>query len=131
MTRIDEAWLRQVAPRLLAGPTPVRPDDGGPCLGLALEVGDGSVLAAVARADAGAEARFAERTPITLLGLAREILLIRGRRREDELERLNATARRIAASLDLDEVLDEIIRDATELLWADMGDIVLLDPERQ
>ncbi len=45
----------------------------------------------------------------------------------DELQRLNATARRVAASLDLDEVLDEIIRDATYLLGADMGDIVLLD----
>src|ERR1700704_5700498 len=45
----------------------------------------------------------------------------------DELQRLNATARRVAASLDLDEVLAEIIRDATYLLGADMGDIVLLD----
>jgi len=126
----DEASLRAAVGRLLAGTAEIELGGAEPRIGLALEVGDGSLVAVIARAaDAGQRARFADRCPLLLLALAREILLIRGRRREDELERLNATARRIAASLDLDEVLDEIIRDATELLGADMGDIVLLDPQ--
>jgi sugar diacid utilization regulator len=46
------------------------------------------------------------------------------------MQRLNATTWRVAASLDLDHVLAEIVRDAVELLGADSGDMLLLDQER-
>ena len=47
----------------------------------------------------------------------------------DQLSRLLATARRVAESLDLDTVLTSIVEDATTLLGADSGDILLLDRE--
>jgi sugar diacid utilization regulator len=45
----------------------------------------------------------------------------------DQLSRLLATARQVAESLDLDTVLTSIVEDATTLLGADSGDILLLD----
>jgi sugar diacid utilization regulator len=45
----------------------------------------------------------------------------------DQLDRLLATARRVAESLDLDTVLASIVEDATTLLGADSGDMLLWD----
>ena len=48
----------------------------------------------------------------------------------DRLDRLLATARRVAESLDLDTVLTSIVTDATALLGADSGDMLLWDRDR-
>jgi sugar diacid utilization regulator len=48
----------------------------------------------------------------------------------DQLDQLLATARRVAESLELDTVLTSIVEDATALLGADSGDILLWDRER-
>ena len=48
----------------------------------------------------------------------------------DQLDQLLITARRVAESLDLDTVLTSIVDDATTLLGADSGDILLWDRER-
>ncbi len=48
----------------------------------------------------------------------------------ERLDRLLATARRVAESLDLDTVLTSIVTDATALLGADSGDMLLWDRER-
>jgi sugar diacid utilization regulator len=45
----------------------------------------------------------------------------------DQLDRLLATARRVAESLDLDTVLASIVEDATTLIGADSGDMLLWD----
>ena len=64
------------------------------------------------------------------LDLARTELIAEGRRRNDQLDRLLTTARRVAESLDLETVLASIIEDATTLLGADSGDMLLWDRER-
>ncbi len=48
----------------------------------------------------------------------------------DQLDQLLVTARRVAELLDLDTVLSSIVNDATTLLGADSGDILLWDRER-
>ena len=48
----------------------------------------------------------------------------------DQLDQLLVTARRVAESLDLDTVLSSIVNDATTLLGADSGDILLWDRTR-
>jgi GAF domain-containing protein/sugar diacid utilization regulator len=126
----EEATLRRHIEQLLNGASDLHLSGVGTCAGIALAVGDGSIVCAIVRQpNPDQHACLLERGPVVLQSLAREILLQRVRSRKDELLRLNATARRVAASLELDEVLEEIIRDATELLGADMGDIVLLDSE--
>lgn len=47
----------------------------------------------------------------------------------DQLDLLVVTARRVAESLELDTVLSSIVEDATTLLGADSGDILLWDRE--
>jgi sugar diacid utilization regulator len=64
------------------------------------------------------------------LELARTALLHEQRARTDQLDRLLATARSVAESLELDTVLSSIIRDATLLLGADSGDVLLWDRDR-
>jgi sugar diacid utilization regulator len=64
------------------------------------------------------------------LDLARATLLGDRRLRTDQLDRLLSTARNVAESLDLDTVLESIIRDATTLLGADSGDMLLWDRDR-
>ncbi len=61
------------------------------------------------------------------LALAREALIDEQRRRSDQLDQLLATARQVAESLDLDTVLSSIVEDATTLLGADSGDMLLWD----
>ncbi len=48
----------------------------------------------------------------------------------DQLDQLLLTARRVAESLDLETVLTSIIEDATTLLGADSGDMLLWDRDR-
>jgi sugar diacid utilization regulator/GAF domain-containing protein len=64
------------------------------------------------------------------LGLARTALMVEGRRRDDQLNQLLTTARRVAESLELETVLASIVEDATTLLGADSGDMLLWDRER-
>lgn len=68
--------------------------------------------------------------PVLAHVVARASLTARERRRAEEMQRLSATTSRVAASLDLDEVLTQIVGDAVELLGADSGDMLLLDPDR-
>lgn len=63
------------------------------------------------------------------LDLARAGLTAEGRRRDDQLNQLLATARQVAESLELDTVLASIVRDATTLLGAHSGDMLLWDRE--
>ena len=64
---------------------------------------------------------------LVLAAVTRAALAERERRRSHELTRLRATAKHVAASLKLEDVLDAIVRDATALLNADSGDMLLLD----
>ncbi|HEV8404052.1 MAG TPA: helix-turn-helix domain-containing protein [Candidatus Limnocylindrales bacterium] len=63
------------------------------------------------------------------LEAARVALLEEERRRSDQLNQLLATARQVAESLELETVLSSIVRDATTLLGADSGDMLLWDRE--
>jgi len=72
----------------------------------------------------------AARLETVALDLARAVLEAEERRRTDRLDRLLATARQVAESLDVETVLSSIVRDATTLLGADSGDILLWDRER-
>jgi sugar diacid utilization regulator/GAF domain-containing protein len=72
----------------------------------------------------------AARLDATTLDLARAALINEERRRRVQLDQLLATARRVAESLELDTVLASIVADATALLGADSGDMLLWDRER-
>jgi sugar diacid utilization regulator len=102
-------------------------------LATAFDLGGGNVIVAgVLGASGGGKQAFPPAARAAVLDLAREILVRRERRRTEEMTRLNATADRVAAaSLDLEKVLTEIVRDASELVGADGGDLFLLDQERQ
>lgn len=115
--------LAHAAQRVLDGKEPF-PE--GALVGRATTMGEGVALVAIP-SSAPQRSRFEERVPVILLGLARAALLLRDRRRSAEVERLNETAQRVAAFLDVDRVLHEIVRDAVELIGADSGDIVLQD----
>ncbi len=91
--------------------------------------GGGHALVAVDPSRAGRGA-FVAWAPVVLLALGRAALVLQDRQRAAEVHRLHATAQRVAASLDVDEVLSEIVRDAAELLRADSGDMLLREPER-
>ncbi len=54
----------------------------------------------------------------------------RDRKRDEELTRLVATAKRVSASLDLATVLSTIVDDATTLLGATSGDMLFWERER-
>ena len=70
------------------------------------------------------------RLSMIALDLARTELIVEGQRRNEQLDRLLTTARRVAESLDLETVLASIVEDATALLGADSGDMLLSDRER-
>lgn len=95
----------------------------------AISGGQRAVAVAV-RVDAADFETFEVAARVALLAVARAALLERERARVDELDRLVGTAKQVAASLDLDTVLDAIVRDATQLLGADSGDMLLWDKER-
>lgn len=71
-----------------------------------------------------------DRATLAALGIARALLLDRDRSRADAFARLVATAKRVAISLEVGPLLEEIVRDAAELIGADSGDMLLLDEER-
>jgi sugar diacid utilization regulator len=108
------------------------PSVDGRLTAISLEVGDGSIAVAALGSD-GADRRavFEKWAPVLLLGVARAAVGERDRRRAEEVRRLTANTKRIAASLDYEDVLTEIVRDAVELLRADSGDISLCDPRRK
>jgi hypothetical protein len=72
----------------------------------------------------------AARLEAIALDVARAALLAGERGRSDQLNQLLATARRVAESLELDTVLASIVQDATALLGADSGDMLLWDRDR-
>jgi sugar diacid utilization regulator len=114
-------------------------DDGPVCLpgsttapgwtGRRYGIGAGrSVCLFVAAADL--DEATAVRLEALALDIARVALLGEERRRSDQLNQLLATARQVAESLELETVLSSIVRDATRLLGADSGDMLLWDRER-
>jgi sugar diacid utilization regulator len=90
------------------------------------EAGAAFVMVAVADLDELASARLRS----VALDLARAALVADERRRRDQINQLLATARRVAESLELDTVLSSIVGDATALLGADSGDMLLWDRDR-
>jgi sugar diacid utilization regulator/GAF domain-containing protein len=72
-----------------------------------------------------------ERAALAAIGVARAALLERDRSRADAYARLIATAKRVAISLELRPLLEEIVHDAAALIGADSGDMLLLDEERE
>ncbi len=92
--------------------------------------GGGHAMVAIPSPGAGRDTLEAW-APLVLLTLGRAALVLQGRQRAVAVQRLHATAQRVAASLDVDEVLSEIVSDAVELLGADSGDMLLRDPERE
>src|SRR5687767_11816584 len=104
--------------------------------GVGYEVSDGLLAVALAEPwpspdDAVACGRITSACQVAVLGLAQVGLVHRERRRSSELTRLQATAKRIAASLELDEVLSCIVDDAAVLFGAGSGEMVLLDAPRR
>jgi sugar diacid utilization regulator len=104
--------------------------------GVGYEVSDGLLAVALAEPwpsadDAVACQRITSACQVAVLGLAQVGLVHRERRRSSELTRLQATAKRIAASLELDEVLSCIVDDAAALFGAGSGEMVLLDAPRR
>ncbi|HET7678480.1 MAG TPA: helix-turn-helix domain-containing protein [Candidatus Limnocylindrales bacterium] len=127
-TPLPEA-LDDLAAGLLADPD--MPLAGGIVAG-AVEVGDGGRVVAVARPRPGVEAEAVRvAAEAAALGVARAALLRRGRSHSGQLERLLATARRVAESLELETVLGAIVRDAAVLLGADSGEMLLWDEGRR
>lgn len=90
--------------------------------------GDVVVLAATGSVGRSAIEHWA---PLVAIPVLRTCVASRERRRSEQMDRLNATTSRVAGSLDLDEVLGEIVRDAVELLGADSGDMLLLEDDRR
>lgn len=104
--------------------------------GVGYEVSDGLLAVALAEPwpsadDDAARQRVISACQVAVLGLAQVGLVHRERRRSSELTRLQATAKRIAASLELDEVLSCIVEDAAALFGAGSGEMVLLDTPRR
>jgi len=104
---------------------PARP---GAWTRLTLATGEASALVVAVRGPLEAADRAFLET--AALRAVRSLVLDRERRAGDRLRQLLVTARRAVASLDLDEVLAGIVRDATELLHAKSGDMLLLDRDR-
>ncbi|HEY8636251.1 MAG TPA: helix-turn-helix domain-containing protein [Candidatus Limnocylindrales bacterium] len=88
----------------------------------------GTAFAMVAATDLDELA--ATRLEAVTLDLARTALVDEERSRRDQLDHLLVTARRVAESLELDTVLASIVEDATTLLGADSGDMLLWDRDR-
>ena len=78
----------------------------------------------------GLDELAAARLEAIALDVARAALLAEERRRSDQLTQLLATARQVAESLELDTVLASIVQDATTLLGANSGDMLLWDRDR-
>ncbi len=90
----------------------------------------GARVAFAVVAAAGLDELAVARLEATALDVARAALLAEERHRSDLLNLLLATARQVAESLELDTVLSSIVQDATTLLGADSGDMLLWDRDR-
>jgi len=98
-------------------------------VGFRYGIGEGSSVF-VAVAAGGLDELSTARLDAIALHVARAALLAEERRRSDQLNQVLATARRVAESLELDTVLTSIVEDATALLGADSGDMLLWDRDR-
>ncbi|MDQ4036384.1 MAG: helix-turn-helix domain-containing protein [Chloroflexota bacterium] len=126
--------LPEIARALADGIEPEPTLDGAG--GVGYEVTDGLLTVALAQPwpsadDVESRERIMSACQAAALGLGQVGLVHRERRRRTELTRLRATAKRIAASLDLDEVLSRIVEDAAALFGAGSGEMVLLDAPRR
>lgn len=121
--------FRAIAAALRAGEPPPPTADGRTLVGHLHDAGEVQAIVLVDVEPADRE-RFDAWADVLLLALSRAGLVLQGRRRDREYARLQQTAQRVAASLDLDDVLGEIVRDAAELLEADSGDMLLVDEAR-
>ena len=126
----SEDALRAAAVRLSGSvgdfPLPGRAD---PLIAAADETGGGGHAIVAIQPTRSGRSAFEAWAPVVLLALGRAALVLQDRQRAAEVHRLHATAQRVAASLDVEEVLSEIVRDAAELLRADSGDMLLRDVE--
>lgn len=107
-----------------------------PIGGLAAEVAHGLVAVALvapwpAPDDPAAIERVTSACRLAVLAAGRLGHEHRDKRRNSELARLQATAKRVAASLDLGEVLSCIVEDAASLFGAGSGEMLMLEPERR
>ena len=105
------------------------PDSPASWMGYRYRLGDRRAVCLLVASD-DLDDLASARLETVALELARTALLYEQRERTDQLDRLLATARSVAESLELDTVLSSIIRDATLLLGADSGDMLLWDRER-
>jgi sugar diacid utilization regulator/GAF domain-containing protein len=126
--------------RFLSDLGPASPDDdpgrvhvpvGDGWTGIRAGVGDGRTAIVLTSGrdipEGGAAATAME---AIALRVARSAAIVGEQRRRDRLDRLLVTAQRVAESLELDTVLAAIVRDATTLLEADSGDMLLWDRMR-
>jgi sugar diacid utilization regulator len=126
--------------RCLADLAPASPDDdpgrlhvpvGDGWTGVRAGVGDGRTAVVltsggrVPESDVGTAAMES-----IALRVARSAAIAGEQRRRDRLDSLLLTAQRVAESLDLETVLSAIVRDATTLLGAHSGDMLLWDRAR-
>ena len=128
---VDGATIEALYRHVSSVPDGMVPPAAGPVhgwTGCRAAVGDGRTAFAMLRAD-GNPVPDAGGPVWAALAIVRAALLADDRRRTDQLNQLLATARRVAESLDLETVLAAIVQDATTLLGADSGDMLLWDRE--
>ncbi|HEX6867822.1 MAG TPA: helix-turn-helix domain-containing protein [Candidatus Limnocylindrales bacterium] len=106
---------------------PGRPADGWTGFRYGLDA-DRTACLLVARPDL--DEVTAARLEAAALDVVRAALLRGQAERTAQLDHLLATARRVAETLDLDTVLSAIVLDASTLLGADSGDMLLWDRDR-
>jgi sugar diacid utilization regulator len=127
--RFEEAVLRAASDGIAVGLAGVDEHEPGAWTVASYGAGDRRRVGLVVAGEALDELGIARLESIAL-DLARAVLLDEERRRTERLDRLLATARQVAESLDLETVLSTIVRDATTLLEADSGDMLLWDREQ-
>jgi len=146
---VEPEVARDLAVRLVAGGhgggvgvgVGVDGRDGAVWCGRWTPVGDGRQAFALARSPVsvpepdGRDVRRDEdrSAPVAaaLLAVVRAALLATDRRRSEQLAQLLLTARRVTESLELATVLTSIVEDASTLLHADSGDMLLWDRQSE
>src|SRR5690242_8044987 len=113
--RFEQAVLRAASDGIAVGPAGVDEHEPGAWTVASYGAGDRRRVGLVVAGEALDELGIARLESIAL-DLARAVLLDEERRRTERLDRLLATARQVAESLDLETVLSTIVRDATTLL---------------
>ncbi len=107
-------------------PSPVEP---GGWTAFRYQLGDRRAAGLLVTAE-GLDPLVSARLEVLALDAVRAALLHEERVRTGQLDRLLATARQVAESLELETVLSSIVRDASTLLGADSGDMLLWDREQ-